>query len=232
MPASARNWYRVISGCCGRRRRPIRQPPRPRPPKVGSNLSPHTPHITAKQGRPGHESRARARDALRNKEGVLRNDKQRATTLVTGNQTEEERKQAAAELLSRVSHVQADSRASVVRSLQLVDTSERVAKDTALLVKAQTEQLKDIHADAQSLEAQVGLANALVVRCIQTSLCLPIPLTFGLSAFLYPVAPYTLPLSLALCICSPHAGFWCMRTRVFDCVCVCQTCRHGWGVES
>ena len=84
---------------------------------------------------------------------MLRNDKQRATTLVTGNQTEEERKQAAAELLSRVSHVQADSRASVVRSLQLVDTSERVAKDTALLVKAQTEQLKDIHADAQSLEA-------------------------------------------------------------------------------
>merc|ERR1712216_860272 len=58
----------------------------------------------------------------------------------------------------------ADSRASVVRSLRLVQESEVVGTETAKLVHSQTEQLKDIHADAQTLQAEISRANSLLVR--------------------------------------------------------------------
>ena len=52
----------------------------------------------------------------------------------------------------------------MVRSLRLVQESEVVGTETAKLVHSQTEQLKDIHADAQTLQAEISRANSLLVR--------------------------------------------------------------------
>mmetsp|Transcript_45935 Transcript_45935/g.38676 ORF Transcript_45935/g.38676 Transcript_45935/m.38676 type:complete len:256 (+) Transcript_45935:84-851(+) len=77
---------------------------------------------------------------------------------------DEERKAAATDLLNRVGHMQTDTQASVARSMRIVNDSQRVGQDTAVLVKTQTEQLKDIHADAQSLQAEISRANSLLVK--------------------------------------------------------------------
>jgi len=57
---------------------------------------------------------------------------------------DEERRTAAGKLLQQVTQVQDDSQASVARSVRLVSQSQQVGQETAVLVKAQTEQVQRV----------------------------------------------------------------------------------------
>lgn len=69
---------------------------------------------------------------------------------------------AAAERLQRVRQVQADSEASVQRSLGIVEGAQQLGAETAVTMKKQTEQLKDIYEDVQAMESSLQKAEKIV----------------------------------------------------------------------
>lgn len=79
-----------------------------------------------------------------------------------GREGAEHRIKAAAERLQRVRQVQAESEASVQRSLGIVEGAQQLGAETAVAMKGQTEQLKDIYADVRQMETDLQKANRLL----------------------------------------------------------------------
>mmetsp|Transcript_39982 Transcript_39982/g.62389 ORF Transcript_39982/g.62389 Transcript_39982/m.62389 type:complete len:217 (+) Transcript_39982:124-774(+) len=75
--------------------------------------------------------------------------------------TGEERRKAASRALERASEIQEDSKASVKRSLGLVTETEQIGKETAVVLKGQTEQMKSIYADVSVQQSHIPFAATI-----------------------------------------------------------------------
>ncbi len=69
---------------------------------------------------------------------------------------------AAAERLQRVRQVQADSEASLQRSLGIVEGAQQIGVETAQAMKSQTEQLKRVYSDVTKMESDVSKAKKIL----------------------------------------------------------------------
>ena len=74
------------------------------------------------------------------------------------------RKKAAVAAMKKAAEIQADSMASLHRSVKIVGQTERVGVDTAVLIRAQTEQIKDIYADTSRLSDGLRASNRLLTQ--------------------------------------------------------------------
>ncbi|KAJ1477011.1 hypothetical protein T484DRAFT_3050875 [Baffinella frigidus] len=86
-----------------------------------------------------------------------------------GGASDEERKKWAKEALKHAGRTQKDSEASLARSTQIVEQTERLGQETAVVLKSQTEQMKRSSPAPLSTAAPVNLASAALVN-LDTSL--------------------------------------------------------------
>lgn len=68
-------------------------------------------------------------------------------------------RKATAAALRHATEIQADSEASLVRSQQIVLDAQETGTDTAILLKAQTEQLKSIYAEVSEMDDNIKKAK-------------------------------------------------------------------------
>jgi len=81
-----------------------------------------------------------------------------------GGASDEERKKWAKEALKHAGRTQKDSEASLARSTQIVEQTERLGQETAVVLKSQTEQMKSVYADLTSMESELRAANKLIIK--------------------------------------------------------------------
>lgn len=117
----------------------------------------------------------------------------------------EERKRRAQEALQQAGRLQESSEASLQRSVDIVQATEQIGQETAVVFRGQTEQMKNVYADLVEMESELIAANRILVKygrristdkitsCLLIAILLGIIGAVAVRAFSPPQEPEPLP---------------------------------------